>query len=410
MKKFWLLLVFTLFLILPFSVNAKEVNAYLFYGDGCPHCAALEKYLEKEYSKDKDLKIYRYEVWHHSENVDLWLKAQDALCNKSQGVPYFVVGNKVIIGYNEGDAFEKKVDTAIKHAKGSDYKDLAGIALGKVKGEIKEGDCENAQKEETKEKEHKLDIPLIGQVDLEMLSLPIVAIVVGLVDGFNPCAMWVLIFLITLLLNYKDRKKMWILGLTFILTSGVIYFLFMLGVLQIRAYTASVVWLRALIAVFALVFGGYNIYRYIKTVVRKKLYNEDDGCDVTSKDTRKKIMTRAKKALSSNVFILSILGIIALACTVNFIELLCSLGLPVVFTEILNYNNVTGIRSIMYLILYVLFFLLDDILVFLIAMKTLKITAISNKYTKYSHLIGGLIMIIIGLLMLLKPAWLMFNF
>ena len=410
MKKIWLFILFGILLFIPFTINAKEVNAYLFYGQGCPHCAQLEEYLQKEYKNDKDLNIYRYEVWNSSENVELWNKVQDALCIESSGVPYFVVGNKVVRGYNAGSAFEKKIDTAINHAKGSDYKDLAGIALGKVKGEIKEGDCEKAQKEETKEKEHKIDIPLLGNLDLEMLSLPLVAIVVGLVDGFNPCAMWVLIFLITLLLNYKDRKKMWILGLTFILTSGVIYFLFMLGVLKIRAYTSSIVWLRALIAIFALVFGGFNIYRYIKTVVRKKLYNEDDGCDVTSKEERKKIMTRAKKALSSNIFILSILGIIALACTVNFIELLCSLGLPVVFTEILNYNNVTGIRSVMYLILYVLFFLLDDILVFLIAMKTLKITAISNKYTKYSHLIGGLIMIIIGLLMLLKPAWLMFNF
>ena len=102
--------------------------------------------------------------------------------------------------------------------------------------------------------------------------------------------------------------------------------------------------------------------------------------------------------------------IFILAATVNLIELLCSLGLPVVFIEILNYNNVTGIRSTLYLILYILFFLLDDIIIFLIAMKTLKVAAISNKYTKYSHLIGGLIMILIGLLMLLKPAWLMFNF
>ena len=405
MKKLgFIIIVLVAFFILPQAIEAKTVNAYLFYGSTCSHCAALEEYLNTEYKNDKDLKIYRYEVWNNKENQEEWKKVQDAMCVEATGVPYFVVGNKVIRGYNKGDAFEHKVDSAIRNAKTTTYKDRAGIALGKVSGKLDEKDCseENIKQEEN---EHKVDIPLFGTIDLEMLSLPVIAIVIGVVDGFNPCAMWVLIFLITLLLGFKDRKRMWILGSTFILTSGFIYFLFMLGVLQIRAFTSGIIWFRALIAIFALVFGGYNIYRYIKTIV-----NKEEGCDVVDKEERKKIMTKAKSAISNKVFVLSILGIIALACTVNFIELLCSLGLPVVFTEILNYNNITGIRSVPYLLLYVLFFLLDDIIIFLIAMKTLKVAAISNKYTKYSHLIGGIIMILIGLLMILKPAWLMFNF
>ena len=404
MKKF-LLLFFLLgvIFVLPQSVSAKTVNAYLFYGKECPHCAELEEYLNSEYKNDKDLKIYRYEVWHNQENQKLWEKVQDAMCIETSGVPYFVIGDKVVRGYNKGSAFENKIDTAIRSAKGSKYEDRAGKVLGVVKGTLKEKDCNST--EPVKETEHKLDIPLIGSVDLEMISIPVVAIIIGFVDGFNPCAMWVLIFLITLLITMKDRKRMWTLGLTFIFTSGFIYFLFMLGVLEIRSLTSSLIWLRALIAIFALIFGGYNIYRYIKTVREK-----EEGCDVVDKDERKKIMLRAKKAVSSNKFILAIIGIIALACTVNFIELLCSLGLPVMFTEILNYNNITGIKSIVYIIIYVLFFLLDDLVIFFIAMKTLKITAISNKYTKYSHLIGGLIMVLTGLLMLLRPEWLMFNF
>ena len=121
-------------------------------------------------------------------------------------------------------------------------------------------------------------------------------------------------------------------------------------------------------------------------------------------------MIKIKKILSNKSFILALLGIILLAVSVNFIELLCSLGLPVMFTDILAYNNVTGIKNILYIILYILFFLIDDLIVFFVAMKTLKITAISNKYSKYSHLIGGIIMVLIGILMIFKPEWLMFNF
>ncbi len=405
MKRYLLLIIFLITLIIPSNIYAKEVNAYLFYGKGCPHCAELEKYLDKEYKNDKDLTIYRYEVWNNEDNVKLWNKVQENLCVESKGVPYFVVGNKVLRGYNKGPSFENKVDTLIRNAKGHDYKDIAGITLGTVKGSLDKNECKNLEKEEQKEQSHKLDVPLIGTIDLEMLSIPVIAVIIGLVDGFNPCAMWVLIFIITLLLNYSDRKKMWVLGLTFILTSGLIYFLFMLGVVQISNYTTQINWLKYLIGTLALGLGIYNIYRYVES--KKK---GEDGCDVTSKEDRKKIMLRAKKAVENDTFILAIIGIILLAVTVNFIELLCSLGLPVVYTEILSYNNITGIKSIFYLILYIIFFLLDDIIVFVIAMKTLKIKVVSNKYTKYSHLIGGLIMTIIGLLMLFKPEWLMFNF
>ena len=107
---------------------------------------------------------------------------------------------------------------------------------------------------------------------------------------------------------------------------------------------------------------------------------------------------------------LSIIGIITLAVSVNFIELTCSAGLPVAFTNILGVNNLTTMQYSFYMFLYILFFLLDDLIIFIIAMVTFKVTGISNKYTKYSHLIGGIMMLIIGLLMIFKPEWLMFNF
>ena len=117
-----------------------------------------------------------------------------------------------------------------------------------------------------------------------------------------------------------------------------------------------------------------------------------------------------QKIIKEKSFILAILGIVLLAASVNIIELLCSLGLPVMFTQILAINEVGKVGQILYSILYVLFFMIDDIIIFVIAMKTLEIKAISNKYGKYSHLIGGLIMIIIGVLMVYRPEWLMFNF
>ena len=137
---------------------------------------------------------------------------------------------------------------------------------------------------------------------------------------------------------------------------------------------------------------------------------KDDGCEVVDTKNRKKIIKSINRIVKEKSFILALLGIILLAASVNIIELLCSLGLPVMFSEILAVNDISKTGQILYSLLYVFFFLIDDIIVFIIAMKTLEIKAISNKFGKYSHLIGGLIMLIIGLLMILKPEWLMFNF
>ena len=100
----------------------------------------------------------------------------------------------------------------------------------------------------------------------------------------------------------------------------------------------------------------------------------------------------------------------ALALSVNIVELACSAGLPVMFTQILSMNNLTIIEEVLYIALYMLFFLIDDIVVFVIAMLTLNIKGISSKYGKYSKLIGGILLLIIGVLMIFKPEWLMFNF
>lgn len=251
---------------------------------------------------------------------------------------------------------------------------------------------------------YSVDTGLFGVVSLKDVSLPIFTIILGAVDGFNPCAMWILIFLITMMFSMHDRFKMWILGLTFIFTSGFVYLCFMLSWLSLASFLSSVVLIRFLIACFAVSFGMVNIYRYFKSL------NSDVGCDVTDKKKRVKIMERIKKIVNEKSFLLSILGIMLLAFSVNLIELLCSLGIPVMFTNVLAMNELSTLEYVIYIGLYLIFFLIDDILIFVIAMKTLKIKGISNKYTKYSHLIGGIIMVLLGILMVIKPEWLMFNF
>lgn len=426
------LIVFAVFLLLPVSAKADEkvINIHLFYGNGCPHCAAEEEFLS-DYLKDRtDVKLYKYEIWYDSHNQELLSKVQKEMgTTNKNGVPFTVIGKKTIVGYADG-VTDEQIKDAINYYLNNDYRDYAGEITGKVKKvEVKEDTTKDESKTEDKkenkiekaddttstqkEKDKALDEVnktlkthlILKKINVKNVSLPIIAILLGLVDGFNPCAMWILIFLITMLFNMKDRKKMWILGLTFILTSGIVYLMFMLAWLNLATFISKIAFIRLLIAVIALVVGLINVYKYIDSLKKK-----DEGCDVVDKKDRKKIMEKIISITHEKKFIIALLGIMVLAASVNIIELMCSIGIPLLFTQILAMNNLSTFSYMIYMFIYIFFFLIDDIVIFVISMVTLKVTGLSTKYTKYSHLIGGIIMLIIGLLLIIKPELLMFNF
>lgn len=394
MKRIIILLL--LIIIFPLNIQAeKQINAHLFYQDGCPHCSAEKEFFAEYLKENKDIKLYTYNV-KDKVNIEYYHQAQSLSKKKTTGVPFLIIGNQGVSGFGSKDSTGKTITSIIDYYRVNNYRDLLGEEIGLVeKNEsiiLEENINEN------------IAVPILGNIDPKTVSLPILAIVVGFVDGFNPCAMWVLIFLITMLFGMKNRKKMWILGLTFLFISSLTYFLFMIAWLNIASLLSKIIYIRVFISVVALIFGIINITKFLKKD------QADPGCDVVDDNKRTNIMDRIKKIIASKSFILSLIGIALLAVSVNVIELLCSLGLPVIFTQVLAINNLNITEQILYILLYILFFLIDDLIIFFLAMKSLKIKAISNRYTKYSHLIGGIIMLIIGLLMLIKPEWLMFNF
>ena len=397
-----IILIIFLFLtfFVPKNVSAKEnVNLYLFYGDGCPHCRALEEYLEEIKVDYPNLSIHYYETWYNKDSAKKLDEIGDLLDINIRGVPFTIIGGKTFSGYSKGIT-DIDIKKAIEYYSLEENKcnDVVGNLLGVTKNNSSLKNCY----EINETKNFKINVPFIGEINTKNLSLPIISILVGTLDGFNPCAMWILLFLITMLLNLKDKKRMWILGITFLATSAIIYLLFMISWLNLAKFIGSIFYVRLAIALVALIGGLINLRSYFNT--------KNDGCHVVKKEKRNKILTKIKKFTTEKSLILSLLGIITLAISVNFIELVCSAGLPVIFTQILAMNNLSVIEYSLYIFLYILFFLLDDIVVFVIAMKTLTVTGISTKYGKWSHLIGGILMILIGILLVFKPEWLMFNF
>lgn len=394
MKKIWVLILSILFII-PLNVFAlnkdyedvtanivgekieeNKVNIYLFYSYTCPHCHDEIEYfkiLEDKY-KDK-INIYKYEVVKNKDNLAMMNASKNLFDVTSAGVPFTVIGKEYILGFSEPtkDEFTYIIDNYLNENKENNINDKV---------------------EKT--------IPLLGKIDAKKTSLTLVGIILGFIDGFNPCAMWILLLLINMTLGMKEKKKMIVIGLTFILTSGVIYFLSMLGMSVILDLT-MINLVRDLIAVVAIILGIYNLYVYIKT-------RKDTGCHVVDKKKRKGIIKRINEIMSKKSTLLAILGTIVLASSVNLVELACSLGFPTIYLELLTLNNIHGITKIIYLILYIFFYLIDDLVVFLIAVFTLKSKGISTRYNKLVNLIGGILMILMGILLIFKPEWIMFNF
>lgn len=393
MKKYFLFILLCLITFLPIDINAEEkVRLYLFHSNSCPHCADEKAFLEEIKDKYDYLEIYKFEVGEQ-ETLDLLYKVFEKLDFSTNTVPITVIGSKHFIGYNDNTGYQ--IEDTIKYYSTFEHKDVVGEILEIVP--IFEGE-ENHNQELT----DKVKLPWIGEVDPKNVSLPIVATILGLIDGFNPCAMWILLFLITVLIGMKDRKKMWILGSTFIVTSALVYLLFMVAWLNITLKMQEIAILRMIIAIIALVAGIINLNSYFKA--------NESGCNVVDSKKRKRIIDYIKKFTSEKYFFLAILGIMGLAFMVNLIELACSAGLPLLFTQILAINNLSTFMYGLSIFIYILFFLFDDLIIFTIAMITFKVTGISTKYTKYSHLIGGIIMLLIAVLMIFKPDWLMFNF
>ncbi|OGG03980.1 hypothetical protein A2W14_05980 [Candidatus Gottesmanbacteria bacterium RBG_16_37_8] len=380
LKKILLFLLLIILLLNPLSVlsqNNSKITLYFFWTIGCPHCGKEKIFLKSLQEKYPNLEVKDYEISKNKKNLDLLIEAGKELKADVSGVPFTVVGRNYIIGYRDDETTGREIESKIILALESGSEDVVARDVDEVK------------------------LPFFGIVSIKDLSLPAFTFVIALADGFNPCAMWVLIFLISLLIGMHDKFKMIVLGSAFILASGVVYFLFLSAWLNLFLFLGFIFWIRTLIGGVALAAGGYNL--------REFFTNKEGVCKVTGSGKRRKIFEKLKQVTASKNFLLAIGGIIVLAFVVNLVELICSAGLPAVYTKVLTLSKLPTYQYYAYLLFYILIFMLDDLIIFWGAIFTFHLIGINTKYARFSHLIGGIAMLLIGLLMIFKPELLMFG-
>lgn len=372
----FLFIVVMLFLLIK-PVIASEATIYFFWATGCPHCAKEKQFLDKLQDKYAQLVIKNFEI-ADKQNLILLQKLGRELKADVSGVPFTVVEDEYFAGYLNDEITGKNIEEVVKKAiEKSQTPEFSPKAAPKT-----------------------LTVPIFGQIPVKSLSLPVLTFIIAFLDGFNPCAMWALLFLISLLLGMKDRVRMWALGTAFIVASAFIYFLFMSAWLNLFIFLGYVAVVRIVIGLIALFAGGYYLRDY--------LINKSGGCSITGSENRQRIFEKLRSITQKPQFLLALGGIILLAFAVNTVELVCSAGLPAIYTQVLALSNLPVWQYYLYLSFYILIFLLDDLFIFFTAMITLQATGIDGRYSRYSHLIGGILMVIIGGLLLFKPELLMF--
>ncbi len=399
-----LLLLFSLFIINIVSFSVDKVRIEYFGREDCKNCANLKKFLTELNKERTDFEIVQFEIDKNEKDK----KYFDEITTKLKlvkGTPIIYINERIIQGFNTENTTGKEIVREIEKGKKKDKIQTLEefVSSGNYTNVSKEGAvcevdgvCEIAPSD----KEVLVTIPFTNEVlNLTDYSLPLMALILGTIDGFNPCAMWVLILFLTALLAVGNKKKMFrIVGL-FILSEAIMYYL----ILTAWLYTWDFVGLDKIVTPIVGVVGIVGGIFFIKNFLKE---GKDIECEVTDFQKRVEISKKIKDIANKPFTLVTALAIIGLALSVNVIEFACSVGIPQTFTKILQINNIGFIQRQIQTSIYIFGYMLDDFIVFGLALLSINKLQLTNKYSKWMNLIGGILMIILGLIMIFKPSWL----
>ena len=373
-----------LLMLLALPAAAAEVDVHVFWRIGCPHCEREIEFLDRLAASNPGIRVRKYEVSRERANARLMVQMADRLGVEAGSVPLTIIGDRAWVGYDE-DA-----------TTGREMAEYIAACLG--------AECPSMILEEQEPRARVpevLRLPLVGEVRTANLSLPVLTALLAAVDGFNPCAMWALVFLLGLLAGMKDRARMWLLGIAFVAASAFVYLLILGAWLNVLLLAGALVFVRVAIGLVALAGGGFYLKEFFT--------NADMKCEVTAPASRRRVLERLKALAQQRSLLPALAGIVLLAFAVNVIEFLCSAGIPAVFAQVLALSALEPWQYFAYLVLYVAVFMLDDLLVLVVALKTLEVSGLTTRYARWSNAFGGVALLAIGALLIFRPEWLAFG-
>ena len=401
-----LVFVFTLIFFgwVNFASADEMVDVYVFEREDCNFCKLEEKFLEEHLAKRNDLNVVHLDV----DNFEI--KEKFNKLTKVHGLqkatPITLVGDSIIQGFNSNETTGQLILSAIDKQKGNPRVTLEDYLIeGKILSKndaVCDDSGDNTLCTIEVAQSNELQIPIIGVINYKDFSLLSISVILGFVDGFNPCAMWVLLTFLLILWQVGDKRKMWQMAGLFIFAETIMYWAilnFWFGAWDFIGLDRIVTPVVGLLAVGG---GIYFLTRYFKN--RGELV-----CDVKDYQSKSKTEQKIKDLINSPLTVLTVLGIMGVAFSVNIIEFACSIGIPQAFTKILEINNLGLIKEQFYIFVYTFFYMIDDFVVFGLALYGFdKFYTVGQKYSNLSSLIGGILMLILGALLLFNPSVLVF--
>jgi len=360
--------------------GTEKVILYFFWGDGCPHCAKEEIYLEALKKKYPQLEVKSYEVWHNRSNALFFSRMAEAAGIQSTGVPVTFINTEVFAGFDDRKAqeIENRIQYCIRN-----------------KNACVEP-SETAQRSLPPDRHQIITVPFLGDIDTSEISLPVITVILGGLDSFNPCAFFVLFFLLSLLIHAKSRKRMFLIGGTFVFFSGFIYFLFMAAWLNLFLITGQLRTVTVIAGAIALTVALINI---------KDFFFFSKGVSLSIPEKAKpKLFERMRNLMKSTSFLSMMTGTVVLALAANAYELLCTAGFPMVFTRVLTLQKLSTAGYYLYLLLYNCIYVLplaSIVVIFTVTLGARKLTEWQGRRLK---LLSGLMMFFLGLILLIDPA------
>jgi hypothetical protein len=355
---------------------AAPVRMETFGAANCPHCAEQQPFLDQLKQRYPDLEILRYDLWQDRVAMERLSELSQRLGTGMISTPATVVGGRIWFGHDEAIAAEVEGRVRLCLVVGCPDPRLAPAAAEGAAAPLR--------------------LPLLGEVDPQHLSLPLLTLVLGLVDSINPCAFFVLLFLLSLMVHARSRGRMFLVGGIFVLVSGGIYFLFMAAWLNLYRLAGELSWLTPGAGMLALLVAALNI---------KDFYRPGQGPSLSlGENSRSRLFARMRKVLATGHLPVLVLSTATLAVVANSYELLCTAGFPMVYTRVLTLHELPTAAYYGYLAAYNVVYVLPLLAIVAAFAWTLGQRKLTGREGRLLKLLSGMLMLALGLTLLLRPG------
>ena len=367
-----------------FAQDPIDIEVYV--RNGCPHCEKAELFLQSLKSEFPTLKIVIRDVIQDPAAFAQLDKLAKTHATTTK-VPAFRVGNQLIIGYTDELTSGQLIRNALKLSQpySQTHQDAssceADLSLT----------CSTTGA--TKDNKQSITLNFLGsQFSSNELELPLFTIIMGLLDGFNPCSMWVLILMISLLAPMKNRPRMFVIAGTFVAVEGLAYFVFMAAWLNLFLFIGLSRISEIAIGVIALTAGAINL---------KDFWFYGQGISLSIPDSAKPdIYARMRNILHAKNLTGALIGAVILAILVQLVEFMCTSGFPALYTRLLTLKQLDSVSYYSYLLLYNVAYMLDDIIILSIGIVTLSQRRLQEKEGRWLKLLSGLVMVALAVYLL----------